>query len=247
MKKSLCLLLLVLICPVKLEAQRIVEQKLLIDLPTAGTLERGSFNIDLRMFENGGLLGGIEVGITPRFMFGISYGGENIIGEGDVNWNPSPGFQARIRILDEYFSTPAITLGFNSQGYGPYDNTLNRYAIKSRGFFAVASKNYAILFNLGLHGGINYSLENNDNDDDINFFFGADFSFNREIRFIIEYDLALNDNNDQEYGSGNGYLNAGLQWCFSNRLFLEFNLKNILENGAANTRREFKIGYLEFF
>jgi hypothetical protein len=247
MKKSMALFLLIFFCSVNVKAQGLVEQRFLIDLPTAGTLERGSFDINLRMFSNGGLLSGVAVGITPNFMIGLSYGGENIIGEGDVNWNPAPGIQARIRIMDESFATPAITLGFNSQGYGPYNDALNRYQIKSRGFFAAASKNYAFLFNLGLHGGLNYSLENDDEDKDINLFFGADLSFNREFRFLVEYDLARNDNNNRGFGSGDGYLNLGAQWSFSDQLFLEFYLKNVLENGVTNTRRELKIGYLEFF
>ncbi|MFQ5865688.1 MAG: hypothetical protein ACE5IW_10700 [bacterium] len=247
MKKALSLLILILVFPLNLAAQRIFEPRLLIDLPTAGMLERGSFDIHLRMFGNGGLLGGVAVGITPSFMIGLSYGGENIIGEGDVNWNPFPGIQARLRIMNESFATPAITLGFNSQGYGPYDNGLNRYEIKSRGLFAAASKNYAFLFNLGLHGGINYSLENDDGDKDINFFFGIDLSFNEEFRFLFEYDVARNDNDNGGFGSGDGYLNAGVQWAFSNQLFFELHLKNILSNGPANTNREFKIGYYEFF
>ncbi|MFQ6114918.1 MAG: hypothetical protein ACE5NG_12690 [bacterium] len=247
MKKILSLLILILFCPLNLQAQRIFEPRLLIDLPTAGMLERGSFDIHLRMFDNGGLLGGVAVGITPNFMIGLSYGGENIIGEGDVNWNPFPGIQARLRIINESFATPAITLGFNSQGYGPYDDGLNRYAVKSRGLFAVASKNYGLLFNLGLHGGINYSLENDDDDKDVNFFFGIDLSFSEEFRFIFEYDVARNDNDNRGFGSGDGYLNAGAQWSFSNQLFLEFYLKDILGNGPANANREFKISYYEFF
>ncbi len=247
MKKMLATVTLILLYPFTLSAQRLFEPRLLIDMPTAGVLERGSFDIHIRMFENGGLLGGVAVGITPNFMIGLSYGGENIIGEGDVNWNPFPGIQARLRLINENFAMPAITLGFNSQGYGPYDDALNRYAIKSRGLFAVASKNYAILFNLGLHGGINYSLENDDDDKDVNFFFGVDLSFSDEFRFALEYDVARNDNNDRGFGSGDGYLNAGFQWTFSNHLFLEFYLKNILENGPSNPNREFKISYYEFF
>ncbi|MFQ5636809.1 MAG: hypothetical protein ACE5IR_02300 [bacterium] len=242
-------ILIILVCWIgHSSAQQGIQQRLLVDLPTAGTLERGSFDITLRMFGNGGLLGGVAVGITPRFMFGLSFGGENIIGSGDVNWNQQPGFQAMIRLIDETFVAPAITLGFNSQGYGPYNDALDRYEIKSRGLYAVASKNYAIFHNLGIHGGINYSLENDDDDKDLNVFFGADLSFNPEFRFIFEYDVARNDNeNEPQFGSGNGYMNLGFQWSFSDRLFLQFHLKNLLENGAADVTREIKIGYFEFF
>ncbi len=229
-------------------AQQDAQLRRLIDLPTAGMLDRGSYAIDLRMFGNGGLLSRVSVGITPRFMFGISYGGENIIGEGDINWNDQPGIEARLRLLDENFALPAITIGFDSQGYGPYDDQLNRYANKSRGVFAVASKNYAVLLNLGLHAGLNRSLEDDDDDGELNFFLGADLSLNREIRAFVEYDLATNDNeNDAMFGSGDGYLNGGVQWNFSDRLFLQVNLKNLFQNGANEVTREFKIGYFEFF
>jgi hypothetical protein len=217
-------------------------------MPTAGALDRGSFAVNLRLFGNGGLLGDVAVGITPRFMLGLSYGGENIIGVGDINWNPRPGIQARMRIIDESYVTPAITLGFDSQGYGAHVDSLNRYINKSRGFFVVASKNYAILHNLGFHGGLNYSLETDDDDKDLNFFLGADLSFNREIRFMLEYDFARNDNeNDFRFGAGDGYLNAGAQWAFSDRFFLQFSLKNLFENGPNGITREIKIGYLEYF
>ncbi len=248
MKIRIVVLCLAMTLPGFAFAQQYVEQRQLIDLPTAGTLDRGSYAIDLRMFANGGLLGRVSVGLSPRFMFGISYGGENIIGEGDIDWNPDPGIQARLRVLDETFVLPAVTLGFDSQGYGKYDNALNRYETKSRGIFAVASKNYAILFNLGLHAGLNVSLEDDDDDNELNFFLGADFSLNREVRAFAEYDFGINDNeNDLQFGSGTGYFNAGVQWGFSDRLFLQVNLKNLFENGSNHVAREFKIGYFEYF
>lgn len=244
---GICLLLL-LGCS-NLYGQSFAEKLHLIDTPTAGTLPRGSFEIHLRMFGNGGLLSGVAVGLTPRFMIGLSYGGENIIGAGDINWNPNPGIQGRIRVIDETFATPAVTIGFDSQGYGPYNDEFNRYQIKSKGFFAAASKNYAILFNLGVHGGLNLSLENDDDDESLDFFLGADLSFNREFRFLFEYDPGRNDNNDKGFGTGDGFMNVGVQWTFSERLFVEFYLKNLLKNGPEGTdiNRVFRIAYLEYF
>lgn len=248
MKRIIFWVLIIFVLAMNASAQVFQQQpRRLVDLPTAGTLERGSFAIDLRMYNNGGLIGGVGVGISPRFMFGLSFGGENIIGEGGVNWNENPGIRARFRIVDESYGMPAVTIGFSSQGYGPYRDGPNRYVNKSRGFFGVVSKNYAFFYNLGLHGGVNYSLETDD-EKDINFFLGADVSLNREVRVIMEYDFAINDNSTgAQFGSGSGYLNAGAQWSFSDRLFLQFNLKNLLENGPGQVTREFKIGYFEYF
>lgn len=242
------LLGLFLFTATNLFSQDEVQPLLLIDLPTAANLDRGSYAINLRLFGNGGLLGDVAVGVTPRFMFGLSFGGENIVGEGNINWNPRPGIQGRFRVIDETYVMPAITLGFDSQGFGAHVDSLDRYINKSRGLFAIASKNYAFLYNLGLHGGINYTLETDDDDEDLNFFFGADLSFNREIRVMLEYDFARNDNeNDQTFGSGEGYLNAGARWSISDRFFLQFSLKNLFKNGPNGVTREIKIGYFEYF
>jgi hypothetical protein len=128
-----------------------------------------------------------------------------------VDWNPQPGIEARLRIVDETFVMPAITLGFASQGYGAYSDSLKRYTYKSRGAFAVASKNYQFFYNLGFHGGLNYSFENDDGNSGLNGFLGLDLSFTRELRIMAEYDFARNDNNPEwEFGSGKGYLNGGV-------------------------------------
>jgi hypothetical protein len=246
MKKTLVIFAIFLFN--NLFAQQLVEQRQLVDLPTAGTLDKGSYSINLRMFGNGGLLTGVSVGTTPRFMLGLTFGGENIIGEGNINWNPEPGIQARIRLIDEDFAVPAIAIGFNSQGYGPFIDAFDRYENKSRGIYAIASKNFAVLFNLGFHGGLNLSLEDDDKDQELNIFLGADLSLNREFRLFLEYDLANNDNeNDAQFGSGSGYLNSGIQWTFSDRLMLQFYMKNLLKNGPGKVTREFKIEYFEYF
>ncbi len=46
----------------------------LITIPTAGSLVRGSFSVDMRLQKGGGLTVGLAAGITDRFQFGVSYG-----------------------------------------------------------------------------------------------------------------------------------------------------------------------------
>ena len=243
------LLSLLFILPNTMQAQVIAFQRHLIDQPTAGTLPRGSYALELRMYEEGGLLGGVFVGVTPHLMFGINYGGTNMLGTGDIDWNPEPGIEARARIIDESFAMPAVLIGYNSQGYGAYSDSLGRYRNKSLGLFGVASKNFRIFHNLGIHGGFNYSFETDDGDKTPNFFLGAELSFAKELRFMIEYDFATNDNqNEESHGSGNGYFNGGVQWLLSPNFFLQVNLKDILKNNSdQNLNRELKIGYFERF
>jgi len=227
----------------------LVEPTSLIDTPTAGTLLRGSFKSEIRAYSQGGVLGGIDVGITDRLMFGIAYGGTNLIGEGEIDWNPYPGVNVRYRLFEEDLSVPALVFGYDSQGYGMYVDSTNRYSEKSRGIFVSASKNFAFLGTFGIHGGVNYSFENDDGDRDLNLYAGFDKTINPELLIVAEYDLALNDNDTRSLGAGNGYLNVGIKWIFAGKMNIDFLLKNILENknNHPHMSREIRISYVEVF
>jgi hypothetical protein len=172
----------------------------------------------------------IEVGTFDNFSFGISYGGSNIIGVGKVEWYKLPSVNVRARIIDETESLPAITLGFDSQGKGLYDKNLGLYQIKSPGFYATASKNFAILGYLSIHGVINYSLERDDNDKDLNLGIGFEKTIGEKVSLVGEYDFAINDNTGSSLGDGTGYLNLGVRWSLGDGLTLGLNLRDLLDN-----------------
>lgn len=228
-----------------------LQPRKLVDCPTAGLLPRGSFDFDIRIYGNGGVVTTIDVGLMRRFMIGISFGGENIIGDGEADWNPRIEFLAKYRLINESYNLPAFVIGFDSQGGGAFDDSLNRYVYKSKGFYAVMSKSYLVAeVPVGFHFGANYSLENDDDDKNIPLFFGADVQATENLGFVAEYDLATNDDEFKErYGQGYGYLNAGIQWIFSSKLQLEFQFKNILLNreDISAWGREFRITYFEMF
>jgi hypothetical protein len=232
----------------------------LIDKPTANILSenRGTnqdalkyFQLSLRVYNLGGMIGSISVGLTRHLMFGISYGGQNVIGEGKITWNPSPGIHVKYKIFPETYPFPAICFGFDSQGYGGYNTDKERYTVKAPGFFVVGSKNYANPFlNMGIHGGLNFSNENRGGDKDLNIFIGAHLIMEEELSGIWEYDLATNDNNENSIGAGKGYMNVAVRWLFAKSLILEFCAKDILKNKKAiagqpkpSSNRELKIIY----
>jgi len=226
-----------------------IEPRSLIDTPTAGLLDRGAFGLDIDFYQDGGVLLNLSAGVLERLNFGISYGGSNIIGSKKVEWNKLPGVNIKFRVWDETELMPAIVAGFDSQGKEAYIDSTDRYTIKSRGFFAAASKNYAILGNLSIHGGLNYSLERADGDRDINFFAGAEKTLGPDISIIGEYDFGLNDNNRSAIGKGHGYLNLGVRWSVGNGFTLGFDLKNLVKNRDQITigNRTLKIEYVRLF
>jgi hypothetical protein len=228
-----------------------IEPTMLIDKPTAGLLKRGSYSVTSNFYQNGGVLVGLSVGIFEPFSFGISYGGTDIIGQNKIDMNPLPGVQAKLRIFNESSTVPAVAVGFDSQGKEPYldADTLKRYTIKSPGVYVVASKNYAFMGNLSLHGGLNRSLEQTDGDADLNVFVGAEKSLGKDISIMMEYDFANNDNTGHALGKGNGYLNFGFRWSWGKGLIVGFNLKNITKNqdNVNVGNRTLQIDYVGLF
>jgi len=227
----------------------------LVDMPTAAILQHGEYDMSLRLYTAGGVLGGARVGLFNHVMFGFSYGGLMILGTGTPDWNPRVEFDFKWQILGESLSGPAIALGFDSQGFGYFDNTFERYQYKSPGFYAVLTKHWLWLGLLGLTGGVNYSLENDD-DDDPNLFAGLEKSITKNFDFYLEYDAGLNDNQgDGVFGRGRGYLNLSVLWKVSRTLQIAFDLRDLLENSQASPQhseitgvsREIRIIYTNYF
>ena len=228
----------------------------LITVPTAGTLVRGSFSMDMRIQDEGGMVLGLSAGITDRFQFGLSYGSPNLIGDDSLIWYPRPEAKLKYLLIDEKMSFPGIAFGMNTQGLGHYysEDSLQRYDTKALGVYLSASKNWqSPIGNMGLHSGINYSfLETTDGDEDPNLFFGVDLELNPEFSILVEYNSALNENDMTAKTmsiSKGGYLNAAFRWSFVESLYLELDLNNLLfdDEKVEYFKREIKITYIEYF
>jgi hypothetical protein len=209
-----------------------VEPRFIVDMPTAGILRTGTFAFDTDVYGEGGLLCSLTAGFLTRASFGLSYGGSRLIGAGSPVMNVVPGFSIKVRLIDENVVLPAIALGFDTQGRDGYLKELDRYAIKSPGLYAAASKNYAMLGFLSFHGGINYTLERADGDKDLNFFFGMEKSVGPIISASLEYNAGFNDNSAAAIGHSRGYLSAAVAWSFGGGLTIVVGLKDLLHNGS---------------
>ncbi|MCW8809342.1 MAG: YjbH domain-containing protein [Ignavibacteriaceae bacterium] len=223
------------------------EYRYLIDMPTAGILEKGVVGFTTEILPYGVLIAVIEAGVYDNVSIGISYGGSNLIGSGNVNWYKLPGVTIRARLFNETTLLPAIAIGFDSQGKGIYDDADKRYAIKSPGFFGAVSKNFDFLGYMSLHGTVNYSLEGTDGDNFVDVRAGVEKTLGSSFSLLVEYDFALNDNNSN-FGSGKGYLNAGLRWSPGTGFTLGFDLRDLLSNKTSTKNaadRSLKIEYIK--
>jgi hypothetical protein len=207
-----------------------LQPRYIIDMPTAGLLPRGSYSIEADFFQEGGVMMRLNTGIMSRVNFGISYGANHVVGSEKIRTNPLPGVNIRLRVLDETTVTPALLIGFDSQGKEPYIRNLERYTIKSPGFFIAVSKNYLILGYLSVHGGFNYSLEDEDGSKGPNVYTGIEKSLGSNISLLLEYNLGMNDHRDRAVGRGRGYLNTGMRWSFGKGFTVGFDLKDLFKN-----------------
>jgi hypothetical protein len=226
-----------------------IEPRYIIDMPTAGLLPRGSFSIDMDFFQQGGMMMRLNAGIFHSLSFGISYGANHVIGSDKIDPNPLPGINIRLRVMDETTVTPAVMIGFDSQGKEAYIERLERFTIKSPGFFVSLSKNYSIFGHLSVHGGVNYSLENTDRSKGLNIYSGLEKSFGPEISMLLEYNLGLNDSRSDAIGRGRGYLSTGFRWSFGRGFTLGFDLKDLFKNQDRTSfgNRTVLIEYVNFF
>jgi len=223
------------------------EYRYLIDQPTAGILEKGVVGVTTEILPFGVLIAAIEAGVFENVSIGISYGGTNLIGSGNVDWYKLPGVAIRARIFNETTLLPAIAIGFDSQGKGIYFDDDKRYSIKSPGFFGAVSKNFDFLGYLCLHGTASYSLEGTEGDSFIDLRAGLEKTLGSSFSFLMEYDFAFNDNNST-YGGDKGYLNTGFRWSPGTGFTLGLDFRDLFSNNLLTPNagdRSLKIEYLK--
>jgi hypothetical protein len=223
-----------------------------IHCPTAGVLKQGQYQINLSAFGGGGAQGGVSMGLFNRFMFGVSFGGDGLIGYDEPEGNKFPGVQVKYRMIDETFGFPAITIGFDMQGNGRWYEEDSRYLFKSPGGFVAMSRNWVSDYGrFGIHLGANYNTIETDDQRSVDGFAGIDFSLNEQVALMMEYDLGFDDAaDDGRFGDPSfGYLNAGVRLTFAQALVIQFDFIDLLNSSAETPGigREIRIVYVETF
>jgi len=226
-----------------------------VDSPTATVLRHGKFRIRGRLMAGGSLVASTEVGIKDRFSVGVSWGMQGLLGRNDVEFNDQTALTLRLLLVEE-MSWPAIVLGFDNQGYGFWSEELERYERKGKGFFLAATRNWygPLGSDVATTLGINYGTEEKDQQS-VDAWFGVEQDFGNRFALLLDYSLGLNDNLDEDppiYGSGIGWLDAGMRWNIGGEVQFRFYFRDLLGNydgpGRAKTvDRQFEIVYQGHF
>jgi len=221
-----------------------------VSSPTAGILPHGGYLFHGSVGPSSSLLFQTMIGFYDRLMVGVSFGLQKFVGRGDIDLNDKPGFQLRLRVIEEDVAHPALSLGINTQGEDSYDEEGERYERKSKGFYFVVSKNYKLIKDLSIHGGINYSLERKD-EGGFNAFGAVVFEVFEGFSILVDYNAALDDNDTSvpsHRTRGKGYLDCGIRFDYMDNIRIKMLFKDLLDNyipeqGVARTLEIFYVNY----
>ncbi len=206
------------------------------DVPTAYRPPRGSYEMNLRIQKEGGLLLKMETSITDYLSIGISYGGINIIGMEDPEFYPLPGVHFKYMAVYEGRFFPALSIGISTQGFDRYLDETDRYEIKSKGAFIALSKSFYGMGGIILNGGADYTFERKDVENGLDIFSSVQFFFAPEFSVFSDFSFGFNDDYNE-----NGLFNIGAEFSFEDLFFLKISLRNILNKDYMN--RTLEIGY----
>lgn len=201
----------------------------LVDLQTANTLIKAELRSDIKLYPGGGILMRLYIGIFDKLMIGGAFNIINLIGTGEVEYVFPPKFLGKIRLTDDEGVMPAISIGYEGQGY---------LDVPAKGTFVSLTKeiNLNIVF-FQLTGSV-YANEFNDMAKNIDAGAGIAFAITRDFILSGEYDGFL--------GNNPGHINFGLGYFF-NPIQIDIGFKYGLGDENIIVARILKIVYISYF
>ncbi len=191
-----------------------------IDNPLPVLLYHGEVIIHIKEEPIDHLRAKIGIGIWNGIILSTSFGGTNIVGYGDVDWEDRPALDFRIRIFGN--GTIESVFGYNDEPIENYEEKLIFATVGTRLFPGLI-----------LAGGANYNYQE---DNGVDFFGNAALNLGEAHTFHFEYIMGNNDEDKNRFNLG-----YKLQ---SGSLGIQFDLKNIFSEDIG---RQLQISYRESF
>jgi hypothetical protein len=192
-----------------------------IDNPLPVMLYHGEVFIHIKEEPIDHLSAKIGVGIWNGIILSTSFGGTNIVGYGEIDWDDRPALDLRIRLFSNGILESVI--GYNDE---PIENYAKKYI-----FATVGTR---LMPGLILSGGANYNYDRDEKGAD--FFGNAVLNVAEAHTFHLEYIMGINDEDKNRFNLG-----YKLQ---SGSLGIQFDLKNIFSRSVG---RQLQIFYRENF
>ena len=208
----------------------------LIDTPTDSILDYGSYDIQFRVFTNGGVLSKLNFGIFKVLNLGVSWELGSLIGVDDVTV-AVPALQLKFNVYPGSEKLPGLAIGYDGQGFF-YNQDDADFIQKGKGVYVVTGKEL-FLPTLIFSAGINV---NDFKEPCLLGFVGVSYEIVEEsFMAMLEYD---------NLGKGkDARLNAGFRLWITENFDIDFILRNCTTSDKERfgCERILKISYQSRF
>ncbi|MDO8735399.1 MAG: hypothetical protein Q7K21_09630 [Elusimicrobiota bacterium] len=157
----------------------------IIDIPTAEVVEYSNYDLSFRLHGAGGVLSKMTFGVFKPINIGISWDVDKLIGSGSqkIDTRP-PAILFKAQVFGGGLKLPAISLGYDGQGYGTYDSDTDKYQYREKGVYLVLTREYLVP---GLEMSCGGNIFDFDSDG-VYGFLGAAFGIENKVLILSEYD-----------------------------------------------------------
>ncbi|MDR2772153.1 MAG: hypothetical protein LBB93_01640 [Elusimicrobiota bacterium] len=125
----------------------------IIDSPTTQIIEYGSFNVDFKVFREGGLTPKLEFGVFSFLNLGVAWEVQKLIGDSQADL-AMPTLQVKVQIYSGDMSLPGIAIGYDGQGYIHMENEPDKYYQEPRGVYILIGREVfteGLIMNVGVN------------------------------------------------------------------------------------------------
>ena len=193
--KKIIVLFCCAIFPVSLYAAQgdpISLETMIIDVPTAETLDRYQASFLTRAYDHGTVMESIDFGVFPRINIGVSVAVHELLGSSDDVRVLDPDFQVKWKIFDGNLYLPAIAIGYDGRRYG-YGYNEQRVYTDSKHYLDDRKGGYLTLSREIIFPGLNATAGMNLSDwDELYWFTGMYYTWADKVSFLAEWDNIRN-------------------------------------------------------
>ena len=219
------------------------ESQYIVSSPTAGVISKNSIFSSLNINNQNSTEFIFNYGIYKDLNVGIGLNINNLTGNNSLDIPKLPGISIKYRLIDEAIYYPAFLVGFSSQGRGNVYSD-KYYSEPSPGFYLAMSKSFKYKYgSIFLHGGLNYSFEN---DKIPNYWIGLENSLLDFASINLEFNPYLNKRSGI-YKIENPYLNLSFRASVGSGLTIEYKLIDLLSTDSKNLNKNFGIEFIRYF
>ncbi len=219
----------------------------LIDVPTALTILRGYYDIEVLAYGGGGIQSKIAIGLTDRIMLGISEDIGGAIGNQKSDWN-IPGVIAKVNLVYPDPDSLGVAIGYDSLLSGEYGKCYNNQMTDDIVYGVYVAFSKPVMLFQGeqyWHFGIRFPLlpyEARKNGKNISLYTAVNIIINPELMLAGEIEnIYINGNRGDEV-----LYNVGLKYNFTESLSITLNFQYTSSREINPTDKPSRSIFLEY-